>query len=90
MEAAGEEEDGADFLREGGGMTNHCALQAAYAAKRRSVTGTATMDLRTYRVTLPDGREVIERCIGLSQVAAEHPAAVKVELVGEKTHANFW
>ncbi len=36
MEAEGEEEDGADFLWEGGGMTDHCALQAAYAAKRQA------------------------------------------------------
>lgn len=38
MEAAGEEEDGADFLREGGGMTDHDAKQAAYAAERRAAT----------------------------------------------------
>lgn len=90
MEAEGEEKDGADLLREAERMTDHAAKQAAYARKRQKLTGTTTMDLRTYRVTLPDGGEVIERCIGLSQVAAEHPTATKVELVGEKTHANFW
>ena len=71
-------------------MSEHQARQARYQAKRQAVTGATKMDLRTYRVTLPDGSEVVERCIGLSQVAAEHPEAVKVELVGDKSHANFW
>ena len=34
-----------------------------------------------YRVTLPDGRELTERVIGLSQIAALYPQAVRVERV---------
>lgn len=71
-------------------MTDHEAKQAAYAAKRAAHTrGTRTLDLRIYRVTLPSGQQLEERCIGLSQVAAEHPEAVRVELVREERGA-FW
>lgn len=64
-------------------------LQAAYARKRQTHTGARTMELRTYRVVLADGREVVERCIGLSQVAALYPDARVVERVGE-TKGAFW
>jgi hypothetical protein len=42
-----------------------------------------------YRVFLPDGREVIERVIGLSMVAAYYPDAWKVERV-DATTGGFW
>lgn len=71
-------------------MTDAATLQAAYAAKRAAHTGARTMGLRTYRVVLADGREVVERVIGLSQVAALYPDARVVERIGEGEHANFW
>ncbi len=41
----------------------------------------ADVPLIEYRIYLPDGREVIERVIGLSMVAAYHPDAIRVERV---------
>lgn len=64
--------------------------QAAYERMRAEWTRGATkIPLRTYVVTLPDGREVTERCIGLSQVAARWPDARRVVWVGEGVKA-FW
>jgi hypothetical protein len=65
-------------------------LQPAYAAKRTDTTGAATMEIRIYRVTLADGREVFERVVSLSQVAAAWPDAKTVEWVGETEKKNFW
>lgn len=70
-------------------MTCHLSKQAAYAAKRRSVTGTTAIALRTYRVTFADGAEVFERRIGLSQVAAQWPDAWRVEWVKDES-GQFW
>ena len=55
--------------------------QAAYEAKRREVTGQPAVQKFTYRVTLPDGTEVIERVIGLSEIAAYYPQARAVVLL---------
>lgn len=65
------------------------AKQAAYVLKRRQQRGAQTIPLRFYRVTYADGRQVEERCIGLAQVAAEHPEAVLVEWIGS-TEGAFW
>jgi len=54
--------------------------QAVYAAKRAR-TGMSAVPMIDYRVTLPDGTEKIERVIGLSQIAAYWPQAIKIERV---------
>jgi len=54
--------------------------QANYAAKRAR-TGMSAVAMIDYRVTLPDGSEMIERVIGLSQIAAYWPEAIKIERV---------
>lgn len=41
-----------------------------------------------YRVTLPDGTTLEERAIGLSQIAAHYPQAVRVEVV--VAVGDFW
>ncbi len=63
--------------------------QPAYAQKRRHTRGVTQIPLRIYLVTYGDGSTVVERCIGLSQVAAEHPHALRVEWVGS-TVGPFW
>jgi hypothetical protein len=65
------------------------AKQSAYEAKRRAATGLKAVPMIEYRVFLPDGREVIERVIGLSMVAAYYPDAWKVERV-DATTGGFW
>lgn len=70
-------------------MNEHEAKQAAYALKRRQRAGVREIPLRVYVVTFGDGQQVTERCIGLSQVAAEHPDAVRVEWV-DSTVGAFW
>ncbi len=69
-------------------MSDSKAKQDAYAAKRAAVTGRTDVPLVEYRIYLPDGREVIERVIGLSMVAAYHPDAWKVERVDRA--GGFW
>ena len=54
--------------------------QANYAAKCAR-TGISAVPMIDYRVTLPDGAEKIERVIGLSQIAAYWPEAIKIERV---------
>jgi hypothetical protein len=68
-------------------MTDHDAKQAAYAANRPKIAN-PKYPTREYRVTLPDGSEKIERVIGLSQIAAYYPDAIRVELVEEV--GGFW
>ena len=68
-------------------MSEHEAKQAAYAAKRATVTR-AKYPTVEYRVTLPDGSEKIERVIGLSQIAAYWPDAIKVERID--ACGGFW
>lgn len=63
--------------------------QPAYAQKRRQERGVTQIPLRIYLVTYGDGSTVVERCIGLSQVAAEHPHAVMGEWVGSEV-GPFW
>lgn len=53
--------------------------QAAYEAKRRHVTRAQAAATVEYRVTFRDGREITERVIGLSEIAAYHPDAVRIE-----------
>jgi len=55
--------------------------QAAYAARRAAHTGAKPYTTHIYLVTLPDGTQVREQVIGLSQVAAYHPQAVRVEML---------
>jgi len=56
------------------------AIYAIYQAKRARV-GMSTVAMIDYRVTLPDGSEMVERVIGLSQIAAYWPEAIKIERV---------
>jgi|GEM_PF-2753044 hypothetical protein len=63
--------------------------QPAYVQKRRQNRGVTQIPLRIYLVTYGDGSTVVERCIGLSQVAAEHPHAQRVEWIGS-TVGGFW
>ena len=62
-------------------MSDSKAKQDAYAARRAAVTGRTDVPLIEYRIYLPDGREIIERVIGLSMVAAYHPDAIRIERV---------
>lgn len=61
-----------------GVVTDHEQKQAAYAAKRKHATRLEQVPMVDYRVQFRDGREVIERVIGLSEVAAYHPDAVQI------------
>lgn len=70
-------------------MGDHAAKQAAYAQKRRQHAGLREMPLRLYRVTFADGQQVEERCIGLSQIAAQWPDAKRVEWMAD-TKGPFW
>ena len=70
-------------------MTEHEAKQAAYAAKRAArFSADAKYPTVEYRVFLADGREFIERVIGLSQIAAYWPDAIKIERVD--ACGGFW
>ncbi len=60
-------------------MSEHEAKQAAYAAKRPKLA--EQYPTIEYRVFLPDGREFIERAIGLSVIVAHYPQAWRVERV---------
>jgi hypothetical protein len=55
--------------------------QRTYAAKRAAVTGRTDVPLVEFRVYFADGREIIERVIGWSMVAAYHPDAIRIERV---------
>jgi len=61
-------------------VTDHVRKQREYEAKRLKVAG-AQYQTVEYRVFLPDGTEKIERAIGLSQIAAYWPDAIKIERV---------
>jgi hypothetical protein len=60
-------------------MTDHQAKQAAYAAKRPKLA--EQYPTIEYRVFMPDGREFIERAIGMSVIVAHYPQAWRVERV---------
>ena len=60
-------------------MTDHEAKQAAYAAKRPKLA--EQYPTIEYRVFMPDGREFIERAIGMSVIVAHYPQAWRVERV---------
>ena len=64
-------------------MSDAAAKQAAYAAQRAANTRLGGVPMVSYRVVLPDGTERLERVIGLSQIAAMWPEAVRV------TRADF-
>jgi len=70
-------------------MSDHDAKQAAYAAKRATVTR-AQYPTILYRVVLPDDSEKIERVIGLSQIAAYYPDAKRIERLSDGDKAGFW
>ena len=68
-------------------MSDHQAKQAAYAAKRKHATRLEQVPMLDFRVVLPDGTERHERAIGLSQIAAYWPDAIRVERMDA---AGFW
>jgi hypothetical protein len=68
-------------------VSDHEEKQRRYAAKRPKLAE-PKYSTREYRVTLPDGSERIERVIGLSQIAAYWPDAIRVELV--EAVGGFW
>jgi hypothetical protein len=67
-------------------MSEHERKQAAYAAKRPKLA--EQYPTIEYRVFLPDGREFIERAIGLSVIVAHYPQAWRVERVDAA--GGFW
>jgi hypothetical protein len=69
-------------------MSDHDAKQRAYEAKRpKLVEQYPTIE---YRVFMPDGREFIERAIGMSVIVAHYPQAWRVERVSDGEKGNFW
>jgi hypothetical protein len=67
-------------------VSEHEAKQAAYAAKRPKLA--EQYPTIEYRVFLPDGREFIERAIGMSVIVAHYPEAIKIERVDAM--GGFW
>lgn len=61
-------------------MTDDLAKQRAYEAKRPKV-GAERYPTTEFRVVTRDGRERIERAIGLSQIEAHWPDWVRIERV---------